>query len=525
MSRALLVAALLVSAAGCSTPCRDGTILLTVDLGGLGTVDAIDVDTGTLHGSRPLNGTSTGTIELAFAPGTYPNGETLVLTLTARSNGSVVGTTTVTVRLKNACETVAAGAFTATSTDGGVSDLTSDITADLASPDLLQPEPSYGALTDTTRWSVFDTTTVNANATSYSVVAFDGRRMLFGAPGQIPPGQPHAALTEYDTSAAFTSPSAWKVTDLSTVSGELFYFRSAAFDGTYLYLATAHYSTARWDTRASASSASSWGFGPYVACRGMVFDGRYVYQAPNYEGVFLSGVLRYDSMLPFNSSGFTSFDATNVNANAKGFSGAVFDGRYFYMAPGINGVVTRYDTRAGFSSVLSWNAFDVSTLNAAAVQFNGAVYDGRYLYFIPSGRNGQSLFLRYDPQGAFDVATSWTIFDTLMVSPNAIGFANGVFDGRYLYFVPWIDQGQGHNGQYLTRYDTHAPFTSKTSWEVFDTTTVHPAARNFCMGGFDGAAVYLAPCASGLVTRFAAKTPASVPTVPPTLPQGIASFF
>jgi hypothetical protein len=379
---------------------------------------------------------------------------------------------------------------------------------------------SYSTLATLTNWSTFDVTTIAANATGFNVDAFDGRYMWFGSAGS-------RFLAQYDTQAAFSAAGSWTATDLSLVSGELFGFNSAAFDGRYVYLSNTHYQTARYDTQASPSALGSWDFFNGTDGRaGLAFDGRYVYVAPNYSGVFLSDVRRYDTTKTFNDGmSWSTFDTTNTDANAKGFWGTAFDGRYLYLAPTLNGIVPRYDTQAVFTSVTAWSAFDLGTVDAKATGFFGAVFDGRYVYFVPHGRGNATHVGRYDTTAAFGSATSWAGFDPTTVSANAVGFRGGVFDGRYVYFVPDVDQGEGHNGQYLLRYDTTADFATAGSWEVFDTTTVDAASRNFCMGGFDGAYVYLSPCSSGLITRFAARTPRAVPALPPNLAKGIASFL
>jgi hypothetical protein len=81
------------------------------------------------------------------------------------------------------------------------------------------------------------------------------------------------------------------------------------------------------------------------------------------------------------------FDTTTVNANSKGFNGAVFDGRYVYLVPYNNGAfygqVTRYDTTGSFTAAGSYSVFDTTTVNANSKGFIGAVFDGRYVYLVP----------------------------------------------------------------------------------------------------------------------------------------------
>jgi hypothetical protein len=98
-----------------------------------------------------------------------------------------------------------------------------------------------------------------------------------------------------------------------------------------------------------------------------------------------------------------AFDLTLVRPGAKGFTGAVFDGRYVYFVPddgGTGGVVARYDTQAGFAEAASWATFDVASVNAGAVGFAGAAFDGRFVYLVP---HATGVVVRFDaraPRGA-----------------------------------------------------------------------------------------------------------------------------
>src|SRR5262249_41892644 len=125
-----------------------------------------------------------------------------------------------------------------------------------------------------------------------------------------------------------------------------------------------------------------------------------------------------------------------------------FDGRFLYLVPGADGVsglysvVARYDTQAPFGAAASWSTFDTSTVNANARGFQGAAFDGRYLYLAPNNAAGifvyDGLVARYDTQAAFTDAASWSTFDAPTVDANAKGFTGAVFDGRYVYLVPNI---------------------------------------------------------------------------------------
>ena len=72
-----------------------------------------------------------------------------------------------------------------------------------------------------------------------------------------------------------------------------------------------------------------------------------------------------------NPSFWSTFDLTSLTANAQGFFGGAFDGRYVYFVPSTHTLASRYDTRANFSSSGSWETFDTAVLHAATVGYRG----------------------------------------------------------------------------------------------------------------------------------------------------------
>ncbi len=139
MSRAALVAALALAASlagGCgSARCKDGTVLLTVELPAAaqaGDALVIDVTGGglSIRGTATLRAAQSGTVELDLPQ--YPKGATLTVTATL---GTLAGSTTVT--LSDACATATLALVDqGVGVDGG-DDLS---TADLSTvPDLTVP--------------------------------------------------------------------------------------------------------------------------------------------------------------------------------------------------------------------------------------------------------------------------------------------------------------------------------------------------------------------------------------------------
>ncbi len=328
------------------------------------------------------------------------------------------------------------------------------------------------AFNNAASYAVFDTTTVNANSAGFAGAVFDGR-YIYLVP-QLPTGV-NGQITRYDTTLPFNQAASYAVYDTTAVNAN-----SKGFDGA-------------------------------------VFDGRYVYLVPfsTAAGVYSGLVARYDTTLPFTSAtSYAVYDTTAVNANSKGFQGAVFDGRYVYFIPNIkaagtyNGQVTRYDTTLPFTNAASYLSFDLTTVNANAKGFSGGVFDGRYVYYSPQLTAVgvySGLVARYDTTLPFTSATSYAVYDTTAVNVNSKGFSGNIFDGRYVYYVPRL--GAVISGQ-ITRYDTTLPFNQAASYAVYDTTAVNVNSKGFIGSVFDGRYVYLVPFStaagvySGQVTRY-----------------------
>jgi hypothetical protein len=428
--------------------------------------------------------------------------------------------------VSNVCVDLDAGAG-----DASIADSPSDQGADQSIPaDAADASAVYSALSDMTKWSSFDMTTVQAQANGFFGGAFDGRYVYF-AP-LISTAGFSGRIGRYDTQATFNTIPSWATFDTTTVNASATGFFGAAFDGRYVYFTPGKTSgslVTRYDTQAAFGTGSSWATYDTVTVTagangfvGSVFDGRYVYFVPfNNTGGPDGIVARYDTQATFTAgASWSSFDTTTVSAGANGFEGAVFDGRYVYLVPNSNGggpdgIVTRYDTQATFTTGASWATFGVTTVNANATGFSGAGFDGRYVYFVPYNNGGfDGVVARYDTQATFTTAASWSTFDVATVNAGSVGFRSAAFDGRYMYFVP------SYNTTFdglVTRYDTLAGFTTTTSWTTFDMTTVNAGAQGFAGAVFDGRYVYFVPNRNsvdkdGLVLRFDAKTPSSLPS-------------
>lgn len=230
---------------------------------------------------------------------------------------------------------------------------------------------------------------------------------------------------------------------------------------------------------------------------------------------------------------WSSFDVSTLNPEANGFFGATFDGRYVYLAPDDNGLTGqthghafRFDTRGVFTSAASWSTFDTTTLNPAARGFGGAAFDGRYVYFIPHGdevnQSGgiylvpSGLLVRFDTHGLFTDASAWTTVDLTMLGDQARGYCGATFDGRYLYLVPQgpnlYQEPPGLTNSIAVRYDTTAAFADAASYATIDIAPPPNQPSIRCGAVFDGRYVYFSQNGNGqstlgVATRYDTHAP------------------
>ncbi len=304
-------------------------------------------------------------------------------------------------------------------------------------------------------------------------------------------------------------------------------FVGAVFDGHYVYFVPYNNgpdnsgTVVRFDTTGNLTTSGSWsaydaGNTSGLSTKGFsggVFDGRYIYFTPQVNGGSFSGtVVRFDTTGNFTTSGsWSAYDAGNTSGlSTKGFIGAVFDGRYIYFVPHNNGtssdgIVLRFDTTGNFTTSGSWSAYDAgSTSGLNSTGFYGGVFDGRYVYLVPAN---SGTVLRFDTTGNFTTSGSWSAYDAGNTSGlNTTGYNGAVFDGRYIYFVPNFNVS-GYTGTVL-RFDTTGNFTTSGSWSAYDAgSTDGLNTKGFFGAVFDGRYVYFVPDANssgfiGTVLRF-----------------------
>jgi hypothetical protein len=356
-------------------------------------------------------------------------------------------------------------------------------------------------------------------AGGYMGAVFDGRYLYFVPHFRTAPGGYHDEVLRFDTQGGFTQATSWETFLPGLTAGGHY---GGVFDGRYVYFAPYYNSmeqqngrVLRYDTQQTFTLGTSWeefypftqGVGDYgKGYIGAVFDGRYVYFVPHHDGNAHHGeVLRYDTQSPFSEvPSWAAYDPGDhgVGNDPDGYHSAVFDGRYIYFVPYHNGSenhgeVLRFDTLSDFTSASSWTTFDPDQGNIGSDPdgYAGGVFDGRYVYFTPGWNEttAHGEFLRYDTLGNFSEASSWRTADpgVMGVGTELAGYWGGGFDGRYLYFVPYVKSVADTHGKVL-RFDSRGAFTDPASWTVYDTESMN-GAEGFIGMGFDGRFLYLCP--------------------------------
>ena len=205
------------------------------------------------------------------------------------------------------------------------------------------------------------------------------------------------------------------------------------------------------------------------------------------------------------TSAWSVFNAGSVDGlSTKGYFGEVFDGRYVYFVPcrelEFHGRMLRYDTKGDFNAASSYNAYDAgSTDGLKTIGYAGGVYDGSYVYYVPfcTSKFRHGRVLRYDPKGDFKTASSWSAYDAGVTDGlHTKGYVGGVYDGRYLYFAPFGYTPFGH-GRVL-RYDTKGDFKTASSWSAYNAGSTEGLNTQGYYGlTFDGQYVYFVPFHDG----------------------------
>ena len=372
--------------------------------------------------------------------------------------------------------------------------------------------------------------TSGLETTGFFGAVFDGRYVYFVP--QHDSASRHGKVLRYDTHTGFKDPGSWQGYDAGRTDGlDTKGYYGGVFDGRYVFFVprrtaeTFHSRVLRLDTRGEFRDPASWAAydaGLERSYQSAAFDGRYIYFTPGHVAVHKSEVeapeacasppvtgmdpdyvlqgssvvLRHDTRGDFKDpANWTTHDAAGTGGlNTCDYDGAVFDGRYVYFMPLSTGVVLRYDTGAPFDAPASWSAFDANPLGLKLAV--GGVFDGRYLYITPYGETDAAV--RYDTRGNFADAANWQSYATSRTAGlGTTGFDGAVFDGRFVYYIPYYDGGAFFHGRTL-RYDTRGEFADPGDWSCRDAgRTDGLTTVGFNGGAFDGRFLYYAAWIDG----------------------------
>jgi hypothetical protein len=234
--------------------------------------------------------------------------------------------------------------------------------------------------------------------------------------------------------------------------------------------------------------------GPIDSFRCALFDGKYLYFGGGHA------IVRYDPQKPFNQFGsWTTFATNDPTTQFNGPSTMIYDGqRYIYVIQyGFGyGIFARYDTQGVFDNAGSWSFYDLKQVSAAATGFLGGAFDGKYVYLINDNQI-PAITYRFDTTkpAFFNVPSAYEQFDLgTTFAPSRVGIhTGGAFDGKYVYSVP-IGLLPNQLPDLFVRYDTTQSFSSGTSWQSFDSANLGPPPPAGPAGAiFDGTFMYFPP--------------------------------
>ncbi len=388
------------------------------------------------------------------------------------------------------------------------------------------------AFNNSQNWESFDAGKINGLDTKgYFGVVYDGRYIYY-VPCRM--RDFHGIVLRYDTKGNFQEKSSWKSYDAGVTDGlESKGYAGGVFDGRYVYFVpmaiqnTRHAVVLRYDTQSDFTSPASWN--SYDAKKvagdqamgftGAVFHERYIYFVPfGYTPYAHSYIIRYDMQGDFkNENSWSFYNAhTTDGLDTKGFYGGISDGRYIYFVPfndgkQFHGRVLRYDTKQDFKSSFSWTAHDAGkTEGFTTIGYKGAIFDGKYIYFVPfrDNENHHTRVLRYDTTQNFKQSSSWSTFDASSIDNlDTRGYVGAISDNQYIYFIPYSGENNIFHARFL-RFNTKQNFKNSESWSAFDAGSINGLnTKGYKFGAYDGRYLYFAPYHnnqnfSGIALRF-----------------------
>ena len=198
-----------------------------------------------------------------------------------------------------------------------------------------------------------------------------------------------------------------------------------------------------------------------------------------------------------------------MNGNFSGFESGTFDGRYLYFAPRTSNVFLRYDTIEPLKN--GTNGFETyplkEILNTTYGEYGSCVFDGRYVYYIPYGNltgvNNNTKIVRYDTTLEFSQTFAYSNIDTQSLSlankTGLKGFRGGVFDGKYIYFLPSKNPTSNVYANVMLQYNVGESFFDMRPNVAYQSISLTQMDGN--LYGFDGGvwnlkSIYLPPSSS-----------------------------
>lgn len=248
-----------------------------------------------------------------------------------------------------------------------------------------------GTFTSPLAWAKLDTTTLVAGAKGFFGGVYDGQYLSL-----VPTFDgtaAHGYVVRYDTTRIFTQAASWAVFDFKAVNGNAVGFSGGLWDGTLAYFAPLGANLAvRFKPNVQNPALVMTTFDvTQVDARAHTFIGvglhqGHVYYAPISDSL----IVRTNTAAAFDTTAsWEKFDFANVTT-ARGYAGVAIDGRYVYFAPyrrpsagPRHGSALRYDSSGDFTTDGAWETFDTTTLLPPASGFEGAIFDGKYVYFAP----------------------------------------------------------------------------------------------------------------------------------------------
>jgi len=196
-------------------------------------------------------------------------------------------------------------------------------------------------------------------------------------------------------------------------------------------------------------------------------------------------------------SAYSWFDPTTITptAGSGGFSGIYANG-YAYFAPTQTNIFIEFNGADSFSSASSWTSYDLSNVQSNIGGPQSMAYIAPYVYGIPfqapGGGSASSLFWSYNTTLSFTSASSYQVLDLTTISsiPGAIRsglteFTGGVVVGSSLVLVPWGASQTAVTKSVALKYDSTQSLTSGSAWQYIQLTNVDPNAGGYQFGWLD----------------------------------------